>query len=137
MTHAELEYVCMTFKSKAPGFDNIPMHIIKNSIKYISNPLLHLINLSFGKGIFPDQLKIAKLIPIFKADDPEIFSNYRPISLLTNFSKLFEKVMYNRVVDFAERFNILYHNQFGFHKGFSASHALVLLVNNISSAIDL
>ena len=137
VTHAELEYVCMTFKSaKAPGFDNIPMHIIKNSFKYISNPLLHLINLSFSKGIFPDQLKIAKLIPIFKADDPEIFSNYRPISLLTNFSKFFEKVMYNRLVDFAERFNILYHNQFGFRKGYSTSHALVHLVNNISSAID-
>ena len=121
---------------KIDGFDNIPMHIIKNSFKYISNPLLNLINLSFSKGIFPDQLKIAKLIPIFKADDSEIFSNYRPISLLTNFSKFFEKVMYNRLVDFAECFNILYHNQFGFRKGYSTSHALVHLVNSISSAID-
>ena len=92
MTHAELEYVCMTFKSaKAPGFNNIPMHIIKNSFEYISNPLLHLINLSFSKGIFPDQLKIEKLIPIFIAGDPEIFSNYRPISLLTNFSKFLRR----------------------------------------------
>ena len=136
-TLSELEQTCMTFKSgKAPGFDNIPMNIIKSSFKYISNPLLHLINLSFSKGVFPDQLKIAKLIPVFKADDPELFSNYRPISLLTNFSKFFEKIMHNRLVLFAERFNILYHNQFGFRRGHSTSHALVHLINNIASAID-
>jgi hypothetical protein len=110
-TLAEREQTCMTFKSgKEPGFDNIPMNIINSSFKYISNPLLDLINLSFSKGVFPDQLKIAKLIPVFKADDPELFSNYRPISLLTNFSKYFEKIMHNRLVFFAERFNIFYHN---------------------------
>ena len=55
VTLTELEHVCTTFKAgKAPGFDNIPMYIIKNSFKYISDPLLHLINLSFSKGIFPD-----------------------------------------------------------------------------------
>jgi retron-type reverse transcriptase len=71
-----------------------------------------------------------------KADDPELFSNNRPISLLTNFSKCFEKIMHNRLVIFAERFNVLYHNQFGFRKGHSTSHALVHLINNIASAID-
>ena len=92
MTLTVLEHVCIMFKfGKAPGFDNIPMYIIKNSFKYISDPLCYLINLSFSEGIFPDQLKIAKLIPIFKADDPEIFSNYRPISLLINFSKLLKR----------------------------------------------
>ena len=112
------------------------MNIIKSSFEYISNPLLHLINLSFSKGVFPDQLKIAKLIPVFKADDPELFNNYRPILLLTNFSKCFEKIMHNRLVIFAERFNILYHNQFGFRRVHSTSHALVHLINNIASAID-
>ena len=68
------------------------------------------------KGIFPDTLKIAKIIPIFKAGDPSFFVNYRPISLLSNFSKFFEKVIYNRLVEFAEKYDILYRCQFGFWK---------------------
>ena len=55
---------------------------------------------------------------------------------MTNFSKYFEKIMHNRLVFFAERFNIFYHNQFGFRRGHSTSHALVHLINNIASAID-
>ena len=95
-----------------------------------------IINLSLLKGIFPDKLKIAKIIPIFKAEDPNFFVNYRPISLLSNFSKFFEKVMYNRLVEFAEKHDILYRCQFGFRKNHSTSHALIYLVNKIASAID-
>ena len=83
------------------------MHVIKNSFHLISRPLMNIINLSFVKGIFPDKLKIAKVIPIYKAEDPCLFANYRPISLLPNFSKFFEKVMYNRLTEFAETYEIL------------------------------
>ena len=76
------------------------------------------------------------MIPIYKADDPSHFTNYRPISLLSNFSKFFEKVLYNRMIKFSEQFNILYHCQFGFRKNYSTSHALIHLINRISSAID-
>ena len=76
------------------------------------------------------------MIPIYKADDPSHFTNYRPISLLSNFSKFFEKVMYNRMIEFAEQYNILYRCQFGFRKNYSTSHALIHLINRISSAID-
>ena len=99
-------------------------------------PLADIINLSLLKGNFPDKLKIAKIIPIFKAEDPNFFVNYRPISLLSNFSKFFEKVMYNRLVEFAEKHDILYRCQFGFRKNHSTSHALIYLVNKIASAID-
>ena len=63
-------------------------------------------------------------------------TNYRPISLLSNFSKFFEKVMYNRITEFIEQYNILYRCQFGFRKNYSTSHALIHLINNVSSAID-
>ena len=89
---AKLEQVCTSFKkSTASCFDDIPIFIIKNSFVYISEALVHIINLSFIKGISPDQLKTAKLIPIYKMDDHELLFNYRPISLLSNFSKIFER----------------------------------------------
>ena len=138
-TVRELENICSTFASgKAPGYDNIPIHVIKNSFHLISTPLMNIINLSFVKGIFPDKLKIAKVIPIYmyKAEDPCLFANYRPISLLPNFSKFFEKVMYNRLTEFAETYEILYCCQFGFRKNHSTSLALIHLINKISSAID-
>ena len=109
------------------------MRVIKHSFHLISAPLANIINLSLQKGIFPDKLKIAKVIPSYKGDDPSHFTNYRPISLLSNFSKVFEKVLYNRMIKFAEQYNILYRCQFGLRKNYSTSHALI---NRISSAID-
>ena len=112
------------------------MRVIKHSIHLISAPLSNIINLSLQKGIFPDKLKLTKVIPIYKANDPSLFTNYRPISLLSNFSKFVEKVMHNRITEFAEQYNILYRCQFGFRKNYSTSHALLHLINRISTAID-
>ena len=66
---------------------------------------MNIINLSLHKGVFPDKLKLPKVIPVYKAEDPNLFANYRPISLLSNFSKFFEKVMYNQLIEFAEMYN--------------------------------
>ena len=98
----------------------------------ISAPLANIMNLSLQKGIFPDKLKIAKVILIYKADDPSHFTYYRPISLLSSFSKFFENVMYIRMIEFAEQYNILYCCQLNY----STSHDLIHLMNRISSAID-
>ena len=108
------------------------MHVIKSSFSLISEPLKDIINLSFAKGVFTDKLKIAKIIPIYKAEDPEKFTNYRPISLLSNFAKFFEKVSHNRLIEFLEQYEILYR----FRKNHSTSHALIHLVNKIASSID-
>ena len=133
----ELIDICKSLKnSKATGADNIPMHIIKDISEYISAPLTQIVNLSLAKGIFPDQLKISKIVPIYKADDPELFSNYRPISLLSNFSKIFEKVMYNQLIKFTNTLEILHSLQFGFRKNHSTSLALIHLINKIASSID-
>ena len=75
------------------------------------------------------------MIPVYKSDDPSLV-NYRPISLLPNFSKFFEIVMHNRLTEFFEQYNILYRCQFGFRKKHSTSHALIHLINRICSAID-
>ena len=98
--------------------------------------LVTIINTSLSTGVFPESLKIAKVIPVFKADKPTLFSNYRPISILPAFSKLFEKVMYSRQIDFLNLLNILYSKQFGFRNNHSTTLAFIGLINNISSAID-
>ena len=86
----ELEDICSSFAMrKAPGYDNIPMHVIIISFHFISAPLLDIFNLSLPKCIFPDKLKIAKVIPIYKAGDPGVPSW---IFLLPNSSTFFERV---------------------------------------------
>ncbi len=71
--------------------------IVKRIIPLISKPLAHIFNLSLSTGVFPAALKVAKVIPVFKKDDPHVFSNYRPISLLPCFSKILERLIYNRL----------------------------------------
>jgi hypothetical protein len=112
------------------------MYVIKKSIDLIVQPLVNIINLSLSKGIFPSELKIAKIIPISKTGNQSFFTNYRPISLLTNFSKLFEKVMQIRLTLFIEQCEILYRFQFGFRSKHSTMHSLVSLINNVATAID-
>ena len=103
-TTSELESIWGMFTlKKAPGYDSIPMHVIKYSLHLISTPLADIINISLLKGIFLRKLKTAKIILIYKAEDPSFFVNYRPISSLCNFSNFSEKVMYNHMVEFAKK----------------------------------
>ena len=82
-------------------------------------------------GRVPDQLKIAKVIPIFKADDNKKFSNYRLISILPNFSKILERVVYARLIKYLTKHNILFDNQFGFRKNHSTFMAVLDLIDNL------
>ena len=103
----ELKAVVHSFNSyKASGVDNIPMRIIKLSIDIIVEPLTEIIHLSLVSGSFPDTLKIARVLPIFKTGDPEQLENYRPISTLPGFSKLYEKVVYNRIYKYLKNHNL-------------------------------
>ena len=72
------------------------MSIIKESIQIIAEPLTYIMNLSISNGIVPDQMKIARVVPLFKADDQSLFTNYRPVSVLPSFSKFLERIIYNR-----------------------------------------
>ena len=107
------------------------LSIIKKTVDVISDPLVSIINLSLSSGVFPDKLKISKIIPIHKSDDASLVRpNYIPISILPGLSKVFERAVYNRIFQFLTDNNILFHHQLGFRPGHSTSHALINLVNN-------
>jgi hypothetical protein len=99
---------------KATGLYSIPVKILK-IIKYvISKPLEILFNISFSLGEVPSSFKIAKIIPVHKGGSQSCLNNYRPISLLSIFNKLLEKLMYNRLIDFLDKRNMLYKKQLVF-----------------------
>ena len=104
--------------------------------KILYSPLSEIINLSFSHGIFPDKLKIAKVIPIFKKGDQLECNNYRPISLLSNISKVFEKLMYRTLFLFLRQHDCLFSYQFGFRHNHSTNHALISITEEIRNAID-
>ena len=106
---------------KSTGHDDITVKFIKISSIYISELLAQVINISIKTGIYPDQLKIAKVIPIYKKGNHSDPSNYRPISILSNINKIFEKILHKRLYSYLDKFNILYKFQFGFRKGYSAT----------------
>ena len=137
VTADELKTITKGFKDgKAPGADNIPISIIKKTLDLISDPLLSIINLSLSSGVFPDRLKISKIIPIFKSDNASLAQNYRPISILPAFSKIFERAVYDRIFQFLVENDILFKHQFGFRPGHSTSHALINFVNKVANAVD-
>ena len=102
----------------------------------ISPALAILINESFVKGIFPDKLKVAKVIALHKKGATHDVSNYRPISFLSIFSKIFEKVMYKRLYKFLEINEILHPLQFGFRNKHSTLHTLISATKTIRKTID-
>ena len=99
-------------------------------------PLKHVFNPSLQQGIFPENLKIAKVFPIYKKDEEFLLTNYRPISVLPCFSKLLEHIMYNRLFKYLSENSILYEKQFGFQTSHSTEHAILLLVNQLYQSFD-
>ena len=114
---------------------DIPIKIIKRSSHIISPLLASHFNESMSKGIFPDILKVGKITPIYKKDNPELLENYRPVSTLPIFGKIFEKVIYERLYSFMVSQNLMTPCQFGFRKGHSTSHALNYSINHIQEAL--
>ena len=133
----EISKSVKNFKSNtSSGYDDIDIKIVKKVINYICKPLSAIFSKCIDCGVFPDQLKIARVIPVFKSGSQEILTNYRPISVLPIFSKVFEKCIYNRLLSFINECNILTSNQYGFREGHSTSHALINFIRNVTNAID-
>ena len=102
-------------KSKTScDFNGIDMKVVKKVVSYIAKPLSDICNKSFTQGVFPDNMKIGKVIPLYKAGDRNVFSNYRPISLLSQFSKILEKLFNERLDKFIDKCNVLNNSQYGF-----------------------
>ena len=122
--------------NKSLGPCSIPVKILKNHANDLKQPLAFLINLSFQQGVFPEALKNARVTPIFKKDNPQIPSNYHPISVLSVFSKLYEKCMYSRLYSYLTKYKILFKKQFGCRNNYSTIHALISLVDLIKKHLD-
>ena len=135
-TH-EIQEIILTFDSnKSTGPNSIPIYILKAFNNFFSSILCKIINLVFETGIFPDLCKLAKVIPINKKDDALLCENYRPISLLSIFSKIFEKLIYGRMYKFLDVNNLIYNRRFGFRTNYSTEHALISLTENIKNLLD-
>ena len=117
-------------KSKTSfGHDCISTKLLKATIHVITIPLTHIINRSFETGIVPKDMKIAKVIPIYKSSDRTLLKNYRPISLLPVFSKVIEKLMYTKITSFLNANNLFYKHQYGFRENHSTVHPIIHLLN--------
>ena len=129
----ENEIITIIYKmnNSSPGADGITAKILKFSCNLLLKPLTHVLNLSLSSGYFPNELKISQVIPLFKSGDPMQLINYRPVSILSVFSELFEYVMYNRLISFLKKYNILFKYQFGFREKHGTNSALITLVDKI------
>ena len=122
--------------NKASGLNSIP-YIVLFLLKYeISKQLADLFNLSFMTGVAPSVLKTAKVVPAFKKYSKLNYSNYRPISLLSNIEKILKKLMHKRLYAFLDYNNIIYDLQLGFRQQYSTSHVLINITENIRKALD-
>ena len=132
----ELFNVVFSLKESSAGLDSVSTCIVKNVYNNIKLPLCHVLNISFATGVFPLELKVARVIPLYKSGEAAQFSNYRPVSVLPAISKIFEKLIYIRMLSFIKKHNILYLFQFGFRDLHSPNLALLLLVDKISNALE-
>ena len=125
-----------TLTTKSFGLDKVYPLLLSSATPTIYSPLTYVINLSLKQGIFPNSLKVAKVIPIFKQGSRSLCNNYRPISVLSALSKIFERCILNQLIFHFNMENILVSNQFGFRAGKTTTNSLVDLVDDITKAID-
>lgn len=125
-----------TQKSKTPSVDGIPPCIVHRVAKYVSQPLLAVVNECLSSGSFPNRAKVAKVLPIHKRGRKDLLENYRTISILPAFSKVIEKIIYTRLYAFFKRHDILSMSHFGFLPNISTEEALFNSVNYIISEVD-
>ena len=114
---------------------DIPIHVIKRSSTIIAPYLAEYFNYCMLDGYFPCELKTGRISPIYKKEDEQLLENYRPVSTLPVFGKIFEKIIYSRLYSFLISKGIINENQFGFRKGHSTSNALNYSVEHIESLL--
>lgn len=118
------------------GLDEVPITLIKKCCYNIKIPLTFILNICLAEGIFPDRLKWAKVVPIHKKGDEKDMNNYRPIAVLSSFSKVFEKIIAIKLENFLETNKIMSPSQFGFLKGKSTEQAVYSFINKVITALD-
>ena len=123
-------------RKKAAGYDDLPLGLLNDSATVTSAPLTHIINLLFRSGVFPSDSKIVKIWPLYKNGATVQFGNYRPISILPVISKVPDKIIRNRLVDYLSESKLLSKRQFGFRARRSTELAITLLCDNFCKNVD-
>ena len=123
-------------KKKSSDFEDISMDTVAKVVSVICKPLARIGNISFRTGVFPSRMKIAKVLPMFKSGTQTDVSDYTPISLLPQFSKILEKLFLTRINSFLIANNILSSSQYGFRTNLSTSLAVMELIKEITNATD-
>ena len=137
VSRESLKKIIQSMKPKRScGEDGISMFLIKQIHEHILDPLVHLFNLSFKTGFIPRTFKTAKIIPIFKSGERNLFNNYRPISILPAFSKLLEKLAGVQMMDYLEKYNLLHCHQYGFRRKHNTAQPVLNLLNNIYECLN-
>ena len=132
----EIVELVVGFGDAAGGYDNILMKIMKHVIHEIKSPLAHICNASLHSGIFPDQLKLSRVIPIYKNNSKTDIANYRPLSILPSISKILEKIYYNRLQTFINNNDIIIPSQHGFRNTRSTTSAILDVTDSILKSFD-
>jgi len=137
VTSHDILNITVKLKSKnSTDYNNMSSKLMKATIQNTVHPLTHIINLSLEKGIFPNDMKISRVVPILKKGDKQDFTNYRPISILPTFSKILEKVVAKKLINFLESTNAFYVHQYGFRPGHNTTHPIIHLLNKIAEEND-
>ena len=118
------------------GNDDLSYQLIKRIKTSLTKPLSIIMNQILNSGIFPEKLKIAKVIPIYKKDDNKLFNNYRPISLLPVISKIVEKCMYKQLYHYFQQNNMFCANQYGFRTGHCTEYAALEIIDRVTTQLD-
>ena len=132
----EVERTILSFKNKNSSINFIPSFVYRSVANIISPILSVLINESFNAGIFPSILKVARVVPIPKSGSQNQVENFRPISTIHFLSKVIERLIYTRILDFINKFNILNDVQYGFRKGKSTGDAVLTFTQNCYEALN-
>ena len=128
-TEVDVIIKCMK-TNKASRDTNIPTKFLKIASSVVSPVLSKIFNLCTKNGVYPDSMKVAKVIPIHKKDAKDVCSNYRPISLLSKFNYIFEKLIHKRLYGYLKKFSILSPDQYGFQKNRSTAMAIYDVIEN-------
>ena len=136
VSEREVSDIIKSLSNSSAGWDGFPISIAKQCSKNFVKPLTALINSSIREGVFPRELKKARVVPIFKTGDKSLINIYRPISILSFYSKVFEKLMYNKLYNFIEANDILYAHQYRFRRGHSTQQAIITLIDKITKSVN-
>ena len=132
----EINKIIASMPIKAGGIDKINVKTLKSISKLICSPLSYIFNLFIMLNKWPTSLKSADIVPIYKQGDKHLTTNYRPISLISNLAKVFEKIIHNRLINFLNDNNVISKNQYGFLKNIGTKEALAKVSDLIYSNID-